>query len=162
MDFMLDILLPKKEINKLDIKEFLFEWGGEEFSQDPPIYKNDTGLEFKQMQDLGYYERCFKKYIEEDLDIHKYISLTLCGDYVSDLEFAVNKKNKNANADTMLKFLEKLSDLENFAIFLIRDEEEIDARYRVNTKEDLTRIFCNCLNWDSPEGALITKLSDNK
>lgn len=160
MDFMLDILLPENELNKLEIKEFLFEWGGEKFSQDPPIYKNDTGLEFKQIQDLGYYQRCFQKYIEEDLDIHKYISLTLCGDYVSDLELAINKKNKSLKANIIIKFLEKLSQLENFVVFLIRDEEEIDKMYRIRTKEEFLNTLCNCLKWESPEGAVITKLSD--
>lgn len=159
MDFTLDILLLENELNKLEIKEFLFEWGGEEFSQDPPVYKNDTGLEFRKIQDLGYYQRYFWEYIEE-LDIHKYISLTLCGDYLSDLELAINKRNKSQNAEIMLNFLEKLCDLETFYVFLIRDEEEIDKTYYIRTKEEFLNTFCNCLNWELPEGAVITKLSD--
>lgn len=157
MDFTLDVLLLKKELYKLNIKEFLFEWGGEKFSQDPPIYKDDTGLEFKEIQDLGYYTRCYKKYIEDDLNVNQYISLTLCGDYISDLEFLINKKNSNSNADIILKFLEKLFELSTFAVFLIRDEEEIDSRYRIKTKDEFLNVFCNCLKWESPEGALITK-----
>ena len=157
MDFTLDILLLKNELYKLNIKEFLFEWGGEKFSQDPPIYKDDTGLEFKEIQDLDYYTRCYKKYIEDDLNINQYISLTLCGDYISDLEFLINKKNSNSNADIILKFLEKVFELSTFAVFLIRDEEEIDSRYRIKTKDEFLNVFCNCLKWESPEGALITK-----
>lgn len=158
MNFILDILLPEHELNKLNMKEFLFEWGEELFSQDPPIYKNDTGLEFKQMQDLRYYQRYFQEYSGEDFDRNQYIALTLCGDYVSDLEAAINKKYKNAKADMMLTFLEKLYELGSFAVFLIRDEEEIDKWYQIRTKEEFLNTFCNCLKWESLEGAIITKL----
>lgn len=158
MDFTLDILLPENELNKLNIKEVLFEWGEEEFSQDPPIYKDDTGLEFKQVQDLGYYKRYYQKYIEDDLNVYKYTSLRLSGTHIFDLELIINNKNQDITGNIIFKFLEKMFKLKTFAIFLIRDEEEIDKRYRVNMKDELIDIFCRCLKWESIEGALITKL----
>lgn len=58
----------------------------------------------------------------------------------------------------MLTFLEKLYELGSFAVFLIRDEEEIDKWYQIRTKEEFLNTFCNCLKWESLEGAIITKL----
>lgn len=48
--------------------------------------------------------------------------------------------------------------LDDFVLFLIYDEEEIDASYRIKTKEELITRFCSCLNWKSPQGAIIEKI----
>lgn len=43
----------------------------------------------------------------------------------------------------LMLFLNELSDLECFMIFLIRDEEEIDKRYEVHSKEELIKRICS-------------------
>ena len=57
----------------------------------------------------------------------------------------------------IMLFLNELSDLECFMIFLIRDEEEIDKRYEVHSKEELIKRICSCLLWTAPEGVLLIK-----
>ncbi len=41
MDYILDILLPKNELSKINLSELLVEWGGKKFSQNPPRYTNN-------------------------------------------------------------------------------------------------------------------------
>lgn len=57
MYYILDILLPKNELSKINISELLVEWGGEKFSQDPPRYTNNSKLLFTEYLDKEYYKR---------------------------------------------------------------------------------------------------------
>lgn len=48
MDYILDILLPKSEISKINLSEILVEWGARKFSQNPPRYTNKSKLLFTE------------------------------------------------------------------------------------------------------------------
>ena len=44
MDFLLDIIVPKKEIEMVKLNEKLFEWGEGVYSCSPPQYVSDSDI----------------------------------------------------------------------------------------------------------------------
>jgi len=156
MDFQLDILISKDDICKVDLSEQMVGWGEETFHQDPPKYEYDTKLVFEQFNNLEYYKKYYREYLEDDLDIDNYIALRLLGEDILDLELLINNSQNISNNPAVL-FLHELYKIESFALFLIRDEEYIDERCRINNDNDLIELVCNSLKWESPKGALITK-----
>lgn len=155
MNFIFDVLIPKSEFGKLNLSELLIEWGGEFFSQEPPKYENKSKLVFHQVMDMSYYQ----SFIEKDFDVNSYVALNLEGKQLSDLEFLVNSnKEQDILCNEVTSFLNVLfNTLDSFIVFLFRDEEFIDNRYRINNQNELIWRICNSLNWSSPEGVLVRK-----
>ena len=161
MLFYFDISIKREDLEKAKIHEQLVEWGGELYTQDPPLYEYDGILIFEESLNNSYYKNYYGEFIGSDFDIDKYRTFHLKGKYMSEIEVLVNRDISNLTNHVLCKFLIDLSELDEFAIFLIRDEEEMEERYRINTSKELIRTFCNCFNWDNPKGALITKLKKN-
>jgi len=134
--------------------------GGEFFSQEPRKYKNNSGLVFEEFSDLNYYKEYYGRFLENDLEIDKYISLRLLGTHVFDLELILNKSNADISNNGIILLLQDLCRLDSFAIFFIRDEECIDIRKKVDTEDELINVICSSLNWESPKGVLLTKNID--
>lgn len=154
MDFTLDIIIPKLEINKLDLTEYLIEWGGTLFSQEPPRYKSSSNLIFEQFVDLKYYSNL----LGDELNVENYIALGLKGEHLLDLKFIVNTQMEKIKNNPLLIFLTELLRLNQFYIFLLRDDEGIGKKYEVDKKEELIEIICNSLKYSTAEDVLITKL----
>jgi hypothetical protein len=74
-----------------------------------------------------------------------------------DLEFIVNNHSHAISKNELVLFLGKLSNLNSFLIFFIRDEENIDNSYKIHTKGELIDKICECLLWSSPKGAVFIK-----
>lgn len=159
MVFDLIVLIKEEEIEKINISERLVEWDGEKFSQDPPQYVyNNSSLLFHKFLNIDYYKRNFNNIIGNDLNIDEFIPFILLGNHLLDVEMLINCHNSDRlKKHDIFKLLENLLKLDKFAILLEREEEYIDKKYRVKNKEELINIFCNCLIWDSPKGAFITK-----
>lgn len=153
MDYILDVLISKDDINQLNLSESLFAWGGELHSQDPPQYTNNSQLVFEEYKDKQYYER----FMGRDLYIENCIALHLKGTHLIDLEFLINNRKEISNTELVL-FLINLLKLKEFAILLLRDEEFVDEKYKINNSMELDNILHNCLNWSAPKGALITNV----
>ena len=151
MGFILDVLIPKDQNDKVGLSEVLVEWGGERFSEEVPKFSFDSTVPFRQNKDLEY----FQEILGEKLD--NYIALTLQGKELMDLEFLVNNKSDAIKENVLIRFLEKLLELDSFYIVLLKDEEEIDGRYQVRNRKELWEIISRSLDWKSPKGAIITK-----
>lgn len=134
--------------------------GGEFLSQIPPKYKNKLGLVFEEFVNPNDYINYYSSFFENDFDIDKYIILRLLGTHIFDLELIVNNSGSDISKNVVISFLHELADLKSFAIFFIRDEEYIEIRKKVNTEDEIIKIIYNSLNWDSPNGVLITKNFD--
>ena len=160
MEFSFDLLMQRDDITKASLSELLAEWGGEFFSQEPRKYKNNSGLVFEEFSDLNYYKEYYGRFLENDLEIDKYISLRLLGTHVFDLELILNKSNADISNNGIILLLQDLFKLDSFAIFFIRDEECIDIRKKVATEDELINVICSSLNWESPKGVLLTKNID--
>lgn len=152
MNYILDILLPKSEMNKINLSELLVEWGGEKFSQTPQKYTNNSKIFFTECTDKEYYER----FLGTQYPIAQSIALHLEGTLL-DLELLINNKKDFLNNEVMI-LLTELIKLEKFAILLIRDEESIDKKYKISRKEELQTIIYDSLSWDNPKGVIITNI----
>ena len=75
MSFLLDIVIPKDEMNKVGLEEQLIEWGGAKFSQEPPKYIGNKELVFEELTNLKYH--C--GLLGNDLDAEKYSALLFKG-----------------------------------------------------------------------------------
>lgn len=155
MDYILDILVPKKDIDKLGIEEMFVEWGGEEFSQDPKKFKYQTTLFFQEHKNLKYYEKILKA----DLKLFEFVALTLRGDSLSNLEFMVNRnKNYRLEENELINFIYKLYKvIDIFCILLLLNEDQIDEQYNIVNDEEAIKIFTKSLKWESPKGIIISK-----
>lgn len=160
MEFTIDLLISKSDISKVGLSEMLIEWGGEFLSQIPPKYKNKLGLVFEEFVNPNDYINYYSCFLENDFDIDKYIILRLLGTHIFDLGLIVNNSCSDISKNVVISFLHELAELKSFAIFFIRDEEYIDIRKKVNTEDEIIKIICSSLNWDSPKGVLITKNFD--
>ena len=111
MDFIVDIIIPKNDIEKVNVVEELIEWGGEKLSQDPPKYSYKSILIFHENED-SYYQR-----VLEGFDTKKNIILTLEGQQLSELEFLINKQEQDLAENELLMFFNELYDrLDSFYI----------------------------------------------
>lgn len=152
MDYILDILLPKSEISKINLSEILVEWGARKFSQNPPRYTNKSKLLFTEYADKEYYRR----FLGDQYPIGKLVALHLEGTLL-DLVLSINNKEDFLNNEMML-FLVGLLKLETFIILIIRDEEWVDEKYKISSKEELQTILYNSLSWSNPKGVIISNV----
>ncbi len=157
MVFSLEIFLKEKDVRKVNILELLVEWGGEFLSQDPPKYVYNSTLTFEQFLDIEYYKKYHKKVIENDFDFDEYVAFRLLGGKMLELEKLINTCDEKLKTDVLICYLKEVSKLDTYGMILLREEECIDKRYRINSEKELIDTVCNCLKWDAPEGAFITK-----
>lgn len=166
MDIILDILIRKSDLNKININEILVDWGGEKFSQVPKKYKYKSSIEFHEHETLSYYNDI----VENNLNISEYIALTLEGESLYKLECVINddmrireneyidyRKFRN-DADELISFIDDLyKKLDSFAIISLLNEEDIYDRYIIRNKNDAIDILKKSLSWNDPRGIVIIK-----
>ena len=157
--FELIVALKPENLEKANIPEKLVEWGGELFSYDPSRYVYNDYLVFDEFHDKCYFKTYYGSFIKDDFDIEQYQAFWLTGNDLWEMERLVNAQSADLVYNELYKFLSALSKLDDFVVFLIRDEEEIDIKYPLHHPDELLPAFCSCLKWDAPKGALITKLA---
>ena len=151
MEYILDIVIPKEEINKIDLQEQLVSWGEEIFSRDPRKFVSGSNLVFEQAEDLEYYSRL----LNENLDADKYIALCLKDKSLYDLDFIVNTKKNELNNNGLVNFLSELIPLREFYIFLLREDEPIKQKSAVKNKNELIALLCDSMEWSNQKDILI-------
>lgn len=154
MDLILDILIPKDNLDKINLTEIFVEWGGEKFSQNPKKYHYKSKLIFHENTEMNYYHNI----VENDVDVYDCIALTLEWIYLSELEVAVNNKDfRKEKSDLLSLFYEMYDKLNTFCIIKFLNEEDIDDRYLLSNANDAVNIFIRSLYWDSARGIIIIK-----
>lgn len=153
MRFLLDVVIPKDEMKKLDLEEQLIEWGGESFSQEPVKYIGRKKLVFEELTNLEYYSGL----LGHNLDTKKYSALIFKGEELSELEFLANSGTEDFGNNLLFVFLESLITLSSFYIFLLREDEVIKEQYAVERDDELKSALCESLSWDIPKDILILK-----
>lgn len=152
MDYFLDIIIPKKEIGTVKLREKLFEWGEGVYSYNPPQYISDSDIIFEQIVDVQY----FNKIIGEELT-NDTIVLHLKNDILYDLEYAVNNHESILEENILLKFLNKLIELSQFYILMVREDENVKEYYKISTKEEINIRLSDSLRWSNPKDVLLFK-----
>lgn len=153
MRFLLDIVIPRDEMNKVELEEQLVEWGGEKFSQEPVKYLGRKMLAFEELANLKYH--C--ELLGSNLDAKKYIVLIFKGEELSDLEFMANTGTEDLRNNPLFMFLKSIITLSSFYIFLLREDEVIKERCAIEKEEELKDVLLESLSWATPKDILILK-----
>ena len=125
MDYFLDIIIPKKEMETVKLNEKLFEWGEVVCSCNPPQYISDSDIIFEQIEDVQYFNKIIGEELTNDI-----IVLHLKSDVLYDLEYAVNNH-------VLLKFLNSLIGLSQFYILMVREDENVKNIIKYQQKKKL-------------------------
>ena len=97
MDYVLDIIIPKKEAESVELKEKLIEWGNYVYSCEPPQYITDTNIIFEQIENTQYFSKIVGEEFTDDI-----IVLGLKSEMLYDLEYAVNNDESVLEQNVLL------------------------------------------------------------
>ena len=156
MDYFLDIIIPKKEIDTVQLNEKLLEWGEGIYSCNPPQYISDSDIIFEQIENVQY----FNKIIGEEL-ANDTIVLHLKSDIIFDLEYAINNDESMLEKNVLLNFLSKLIELSEFYILMVREDENVKEYYQISSKEEIRNRLSDSLRWSNPKDVLLFKKKEN-
>ena len=156
MDYFLDIIIPKKEIETEKLNEKLFEWGEVVCSCNPPQYISDSDIIFEQIEDVQYFNKIIGEELTNDI-----IVLHLKSDVLYDLEYAVNNHESILEENVLLKFLNSLIGLSQFYILMVREDENVKEYYKISTKEEISIRLSDSLRWSNPKDVLLFKKREN-
>lgn len=156
MDYFLDIIIPKKEMETVKLNEKLFEWGEVVCSCNPPQYISDSDIIFEQIEDVQYFNKIIGEELTNDI-----IVLHLKSDVLYDLEYAVNNHESILEENVLLKFLNSLIGLSQFYILMVREDENVKKYYKISTKEEISIRLSDSLRWSNPKDVLLFKKSEN-
>lgn len=156
MDYILDIIIPKRELETVKLKEKLIEWGDRVYSCEPSQYVTDSDIIFEKIDDIRYFNKIIGGELENDT-----IVLHLKSDILFDLEYAVNNDESILEENILLNFLNKLIKLSQFYILMIREDENVKERYRITTKEEICVRLSDSLRWSDPKDILLFKKKEN-
>lgn len=152
MDYFLDIIIPKKEIETVKLNEKLLKWGEDVYSCSPPQYISDSDIVFEQIEDVQYLNKIIGEELTNDT-----IVLHLKSDILYDLEYAVNNPESVLEENVLLKFLNKLIELSQFYILMAREDEKVKEYYKISTKEEISIRLSDSLRWSNPKDVLLFK-----
>ncbi|WP_296465086.1 hypothetical protein [uncultured Acetatifactor sp.] len=152
MDYFLDIIIPKKEIETVKLNEKLLKWGEDVYSCSPPQYISDSDIVFEQIEDVQYLNKIIGEELTNDT-----IVLHLKSDILYDLEYAVNNPESVLEENVLLIFLNKLIELSQFYILMVREDEKVKEYYKISTKEEISIRLSDSLRWSNPKDVLLFK-----
>lgn len=152
MDYFLDIIIPKKEIETVKLNEKLLKWGEDVYSCSPTQYISDSDIVFEQIEDVQYLNKIIGEELTNDT-----IVLHLKSDILYDLEYAVNNPESVLEENVLLIFLNKLIELSQFYILMVREDEKVKEYYKISTKEEISIRLSDSLRWSNPKDVLLFK-----
>ena len=152
MDYYMDIVIKKQDIEKIGLKEMYFEWSGEDHSYKPTRYATNDHIEFEQIENSYDIFDSFGITLEKE-----YIGLGLKSDLLQELEYFVNSEAKELIANSLLEFLEGMTRLSFFYVFLIREDEDIKESYEIITEKEMREKVFECMNWSTPKDVVLFK-----
>lgn len=155
MDYILDIIIPKKEIGIAKLNERLVTWGDSVYSRKPPQYITDSDIVFEQIEDTQYYSKILGEKLTKDT-----IVLNLKSHLLFELEYAVNNDESALEKNKLLFFLSELFNLSEFYILLVREDEKVKERYGITTKGEIRVRLADSLRWSEPKDVLLFKKNE--
>lgn len=152
MDYILDIIINKQEIQSAGLTEKLCEWDGEKYSYTPVQYVTDSNIEFEKIENVQYFNKITGIAMPKDV-----IALSLKSPILHDLEYDINSDLTKLMENTLLIFLKNLSKLSMFYILLLREDENIKEFQEIITDEEMCRVLRDSLKWSNPKDILLFK-----
>ena len=152
MDYILNIIIPKKEVEVVKLNEKLVTWADSVYSCEPPQYFTDSNIIFEKINDMKFYNKILGEELTDDT-----IILNLKSDMLFDLEYAVNRDETALEKNELLTFLMGLYELSEFYILMVREDEKVKERYRITSQEEISVRLSECLRWSEPKDVLLFK-----
>lgn len=152
MDYVLDIIIPRQEIQTVNLNEKLIEWGDNVYSCEPPLYETDTNIIFEKIEDIQYFNKVIGKELKDDT-----IVLHLKSDIFFDLQYDLNNSDAMLEKNILFDFLTKLIKLSEFYILMVREDETVKECYSISTKEEISIRLSDSLKWTNPKDILLFK-----
>lgn len=152
MDYELDLIIQRECLSQMQLTEVLHEWGGVMYPSVPAEYVSSYGICFYEVEDIEYFKRLTGKDISDS-----FIILHLKSDLVFELDYTINRNPDKLNENNLLSFIKDLSDLPEFYLLLVREDERISDIYEINTREEIVRALTKCFDWNNPRDVLICK-----
>lgn len=149
MDYILEIIVSEKEMTKVELYEKTVEWGGDICSYDPRRFETKSKIIFEQVK---YYESKVRRNFGRDMVI-----LVLKSSLLFDLEYDANQKGRLIKKNKLAIFLDSLFQLEEFYIFLTREDEIVKESYKIEKEGEVIDKFIEGLNWLNPKDLLLYK-----
>ena len=87
--------------------------------------------------------------------------LHLKSDILFDLECAVNNHKSILEENVLLNFLNKLIELGQFYILMVREDENVKEYYEILTKEEISMRLSDSLRWSNPKDVLLFKKKES-
>lgn len=153
MDYILEIIVSEKEMTKVELYEKTVEWGGGIYSYDPRRFETKSKIIFEQVK---YYESKVRRKFGGDMVI-----LVLKSSLLFDLEYDANQKGRLIEKNKLAIFLDSLFQLEEFYIFLTREDEIVKESYKIEEEGEVIDKLIEGLNWLNPKDILLYKRLDN-
>ena len=140
--------LKKSEISCFSIPE--------EYRNDKNIIDIERKLGMRKVGRRGYDVIRNTFFVEEELT-NDTIVLHLKSDILYDLEYAVNNPESVLEENVLLIFLNKLIELSQFYILMVREDEKVKEYYKISTKEEISIRLSDSLRWSNPKDVLLFK-----
>lgn len=152
MDYCLDVIIRKSDIENTGLSEKVNEWNGEIISYTPAQYLTDSNILFEVIEDHSFYENRYGiGFSEED------IALCLKSDIIRDLEYGINTCPEIPADNTLLVFLKRLTKLTMFYVVLVRNDEDLKERHEIHSEEEMCKVLSDCMKWTDPKDVLLYK-----
>ena len=150
MDYILNIIIERIDLEKIGLKEKKYEWGGEVFSCNPVQYSSDSNIIFEEIEN-------YQSYISLDnMEMFQNaIALCLKSDILYDFEYTINNNSNELIHNSLFCFLKELSKLKSALVLLFREDEEIKEYHEIKSDEDFYLVITNSLKWDNPKDILL-------
>lgn len=143
MDYNLYIILKKEDLKKVGIFELKNSWEGNEFSYSPQkfIFENKIQMICSEDRMLPGVKDCTN---------NNQIILKIVNG-LRELEWEVNKESDKLKFNVIVKMLQLISQLNEFSIYIFRDDEIIKQQIKFNNKKNLLLLITKALKWTLPQ-----------
>lgn len=152
MDYYLNIVIPKMELEHLSINEKVNTWGENIYSYSPRQYVTESKIIFEQIEDKNYLCE-----IVSDIKVDEVLMLHLKSAILSELEYASNMDESVLSNNSLLKFLNELYDLTFFYVILVREDEKVAELCEITKSEEIGFKIIESLKWEKPRDILLYK-----
>ncbi|MCA6985049.1 hypothetical protein [Pectobacterium brasiliense] len=154
MDVLFEFFLPKNiNFNKFGWEEVYTEWGGQQYPQEPAVYKWNDLLLFEANKDVLSYERLLGR----DVSLRNYCAYTLKSSSLFDLEQCVNKRVDVSDNAVFLFFDNFLKDVDHWVVLTLIDWDQFDEIHNVNNEKEAFFFLMESLDWNEPKGIALIK-----
>lgn len=143
MDYNLYIILKKEDLKNVGIFEITNSWEEKEIPYIPRKFMFEDKIRMICLEDkmlLG-----IKEYIDKDQIVLKIVN------GLRELEWEANKQTENLKFNVIVKMLQIISRLDEFSIYIFRDDEIIEQQIKFYDGMNLLLLITRALKWELPQ-----------